>query len=89
MPIASFEEEQKLIQETSGAQSQHFLGMSGWLVREGFTTNQRSADLTLLVLAGLILVITTFVVFKFSMAPKETGLQSPPPSGYDSAASQL
>ncbi|MDP1964079.1 MAG: hypothetical protein Q8K93_17975 [Reyranella sp.] len=60
MPIASFEEEQKLVQKTSDTQSQHFLGMSGWLVRKGLAANQTSADLTLLVLAGLVIVLSAF-----------------------------
>lgn len=60
MPIASFEEEQKLAQETSSAPIQAFRGMSGFLVKKGLAANQTSADLTLLVLAGLIIVISFF-----------------------------
>ncbi|MEK7995392.1 MAG: hypothetical protein AAB403_16445 [Planctomycetota bacterium] len=73
MPIASFEDEQKLVQETSGAQSQHFLGMSGWLVRNGLAANQTSADLTLLILAGIIVVLS-FFAYKIGSS---VGLPSP------------
>ncbi len=60
MAIASFEEEGKLIQETSVPESSHLFGLSGFLVRKGLAANQTSADLTLLVLAGLIVVLSFF-----------------------------
>ena len=66
MAIASFDEENKLVQETQGTQSQHFLGMSGWLVRKGLASNQTSADLTLVVLSGLLVVFSFFLFFHFS-----------------------
>ncbi len=59
MAIA-FEEEGKLIQETSVGQSNHLFGLSGFLVRKGLAANQTSADLTLLVLTGLIVVLSFF-----------------------------
>lgn len=61
MPIASFEEEQKLAQETVVPQQNLLHGMSGWLVRKGLAANQTSADLTLLVLVGAIIVFSIFV----------------------------
>lgn len=72
MPV-SFEEEQKLMNETAGAQSQHFLGLSGWLVRKGLAANQTSADLTLVVLAGVI-IVASFFIYK---AMNRVGLPSP------------
>jgi hypothetical protein len=58
MPI-SFEEEQKLLQQTSVSVAA-FRGMSGWLVKKGLAANQTSADLTLVVLAAVFLGLAAF-----------------------------
>lgn len=87
MPIASFEEENKLIQETAVPEQSILQGMSGFLVKKGLAANQTSADLTLLVLAGLIVVACFFVYYvgtriESFMPDRETLLRSttPPPN---------
>lgn len=64
MPIASFEEENKLIQETVVPEQGLLQGMSGFLVKKGLASNQTSADLTLLVLAGFCICIGVFFYFR-------------------------
>ena len=66
MPIASFEDENKLIQETALPQESLLQGMSGWLVKKGLASNQTSADLTLLVLAGFCVCIGVFFYFRIN-----------------------
>ena len=81
MPIASFEEENKLVQETGGASSQHFLGMSGWLVRKGLASNQTSADLTLLVIVGMMVTFSLYLIYHSSVSSRFVTT----PSGVDPA----
>ena len=57
-------------------------GISGFMVKKGLASSEAAANLTLLILAGISVVIALVVIFKFSSAPHETGLQSPPPSEY-------
>jgi hypothetical protein len=63
MAIASFDEEQKLIRQTSSLPTEALRGMSGWLVRTGLAANQTSADLTLVVGAGLAIAIAILAPF--------------------------
>lgn len=65
MSIASFDEEQQLVQQTASAPTRMFRGMSGWLVEKGLAANQTSADLTLVVLAGLCVALAIFMPLLF------------------------
>lgn len=73
-PIASFEEEKQLAPQAV----QESRGMSAWLVKKGLAKNRKSADLTLLVAAGIALALAVFLVFQ-SRGTKEAG----PPPGYN------
>lgn len=64
-------------------------GFAGFMVRKGLASNEAGANITLLVLAILVAVIALFVIFKFSFAPEETGLQSPPPPSFPQSTETL
>lgn len=59
-PIASFEEESKSAQEVIAPQSSVLGDMSGFLVTKGLAKDRRGAEITLLVLVGLVLCVTIF-----------------------------
>ena len=64
MPIASFEEENNLIQQTAIAPQNMLSGMAGFLVRRGLAKDERSAEITLIVLATVSVLAALFFFAK-------------------------
>lgn len=69
MSIASFDEENQLVRQTGSTPAELVRGMSGWLVRKGFAANQNSADLTLVMLFGLLVFFSISAYFVLRPSP--------------------